>query len=124
MTAQTHEKLYRENCPYCGSDRVKNKGLKQHAYRTTRQFKCSNCGKFFSVVIKEFPRPEQTCSKKTLTRMPFFDTANLLKAMNKPKQNVDSVFSVPCFCCSELSRDCNSENCAKLENYLTKEVSE
>jgi transcription elongation factor Elf1 len=108
IAQQTHEKLYKEICPFCGSNKVKNKGIKQHTYRTTRQFKCSNCHKYFSVIIKEFPRPERT----------FLDTANLLKTVNRPIPSFDSIVGIPCFGCNEANRGCNPNLCDKMENWL------
>lgn len=113
-------------CKYCGSENVKNKGLKRKKFR---QFLCRDCGKYFTIRILCFlsenqPRTFKPRIKKPRAHKPKPTTQIPYSLSKKEKmqeikenyvnQTVDSLVGVPCFMCPEIHK-CNPTLCMKLE---------
>ena len=107
----TEQILDKPTCPKCKTkDRVMKTGFYKNG---SQKFFCQDCK-------KTFLRPEDYKPKLGKHKLPFLDSASLLKchAQSKANLNIDSIFGVPCFLCPTQVQCINPNNCLKLETWL------
>src|SRR3990170_416066 len=102
-------------CPKCNrANRVMKTGFYKNG---SQKFFCQDCRKTFLRLEDYKPRVGKR-------KLPFLDSANLLRchAQSKANLNIDSIEGIPCFLCDRqiLCFDHEIENCNKLGEWLIK----